>query len=110
MPSRTEFTAKERALASKLRQLLGEPGLVRGTLVEMHRSCGKATCACATDPTRRHRSLYLAVSVRGKRRMLYIPPAWESRVRGWTEHYAEIRDVLEALSQQSVQRLERRAE
>ena len=110
MPSRTAFTDKERVLASKLRQLLREPGLIRGSLVDMRRACGKATCACATDPGRRHRSLYLAVSVRGKRRMLYLPPAWEARVRGWTEHYAEIRDVLEALSRQYVQRLERRAE
>ncbi len=110
MPSRTGFTAKERALASELRQLLREPGLIRGTLVEMRRACGKTTCACATDPARRHRSLYVAVRVRGKRRMLYIPPAWEPRVRGWTEHYAEIRAVLEELSQQYVRRLERRAE
>ena len=110
MRSRTGFTTTERALASKLRQLLREPALIRGSLVEMRRPCGKATCACATDPARRHRSLYLGVSVRGKRRMLYIPSAWERRVREWTEHYAEIREVLEELSRQYVQRLERRAE
>jgi hypothetical protein len=110
MPSRTGFTDKERALASKLRQLLREPGLVHGSLVEMRRRCGKTSCACATDPGRRHRSLYLAVRLRRQRRMLYIPPAWEARVRGWTAHYAEIRDVLEELSRQSVQRLEQRAD
>ena len=110
MPSRTGCTPKERALASKLRQLLRAPALIRGSLVEMRRACGKATCACATDPARRHRSLYLGVSVRGKRRMLYIPPAWEPRVREWTAQYAEIRAVLEELSRQYVQRLERRAE
>ena len=42
--------------------------------------------------------------------MLYIPPAWEARVREWTAHYGEIREVVEALSRQFVQRLERRAE
>jgi hypothetical protein len=110
MPSRTGVTVKERALYSKLRQLLNEPGLVRGSLVEMRRPCGKAACGCARDPARRHRSLYLGVSVRGKRRMLYIPPAWEPRVRRWTEHYAEVRQVLEELSRQYVQQLERRAE
>jgi uncharacterized protein DUF6788 len=110
MPSRTGFTVKERALYSKLRQLLNEPGLVRGSLVEMRRQCGKGACACATDPARRHRSLYLGLSVRGQRRMLYIPPAWEPRVRRWTEHYAEVREVLEELSRQYVQQLERRAE
>ena len=110
MRSRTGFTGKERALYSKLRQLLNEPGLVRGSLVEMRRQCGKTACACATDPARRHRSLYLGLSVRGKRRMLYLPPAWEPRVRRWTAHYAEIRDVLEEISRQYVGHLERREE
>jgi hypothetical protein len=110
MRSRAGFTAKERTLYSKLRQLLTTPGLIRGSLVEMRRACGKATCACAADASRRHRSLYLGLSVRGRRRMLYIPPAWEERVRQWTERSGEVRAVLEAISRESVQRLERRAE
>ncbi len=110
MPSRTGFTVKERALYSTLRRLLTEPGLIRGSLVEMRRGCGKAGCACATDPARRHRSLYLGVSVRGRRRMLYIPPAWEARVRQWVERYAEVREVLERICAESVRRLERREE
>lgn len=110
MLSRTGFTAKERGLYSTLRQLLATPGLIRGSLVEMRRRCGKATCGCAADARRRHRSLYLGLSVRGRRRMLYIPPAWEPRVREWTVRYADVRAVLEALSRESVQRLERREE
>ena len=110
MPSRTGFTVKERALYSTLRRLLTEPGLIRGSLVEMRRRCGKAACACATDPARRHRSLYLGLSVRGRRRMLYIPPVWEGRVRQWTGRYGEVREVLERISQESVRRLERRGE
>ena len=110
MPSRAGFTAKERALYSRLRQLLATPGLIRGSLVEMRRACGKATCACAADARRRHRSLYLGLSVGGRRRMLYVPPAWEERVRQWTGRYGEVRTVVAAISQESVQRLERRAE
>lgn len=110
MPSRMGFTGKERALYSKLRQLLNEPGLIRGSLVEMRRQCGKAACACAADPGRRHRSLYLGLSLRGQRRMLYIPPVWEERVRQWTGRYGEVREVLAQISRESVQRLERRAE
>lgn len=110
MRSRTGFTAKERALYSQLRQLLNEPGLVRGSLVEMRRQCGKAACACATDPARRHRSLYLGLSLRGQRRMLYIPPAWEGRVRQWVGRYAAVREVLGRISHEYVQRLERRVE
>jgi uncharacterized protein DUF6788 len=110
MASRTDCTAKERALYSKLRQLLSHPGLLRGNLVEMRRHCGKAGCGCQRDVARRHQSLYLALSVGGKRRMLYIPPAWEGRVRAWTARYGEVRDVLEQISRQRLAQVERREE
>lgn len=110
MPSRTNLTARERALSSRLRQLLNEPGLLRGSLVEMRRRCGTPTCGCQRDPARRHRSLYLGLRLNGKSRMVYIPPAWEARVRHWTQRYAEVREVLERLSLASLARLERREE
>ena len=110
MPSRLGFTAKERALYSKLRQLLTQPGLLRGNLVEMRRQCGTAGCGCGTDRARRHRSLYLALSLNGKRRMLYIPPTWEARVQEWTARYAEVRQVLEQIARQRLTQVERREE
>lgn len=110
MPSRMGFTAKERALYSKLRRLLGQPGLLRGTLVEMRRTCGTAGCGCGTDVARRHRSLYMALSLNGKRRMLYIPAAWEARVREWTARYGEVRGVLEQITRLRLAQLERREE
>lgn len=108
MPSRLGFTAKERALYSTLRRLLTQPGLLRGNLVEMRRQCGKASCGCQADVARRHRSLYLALSLKGTRRMLYIPSAWEERVRQWTARYSEVRAVLEQISRQRLEQVERR--
>jgi len=110
MPSRTGIPAQERGLYAKVRQLLATPGLLRGNLVEMRRQCGKPTCRCQRAVARRHRSLYLGVSLAGRRRMLYIPPAWEARVRQWTRRHAEVRAVLEQLSRASLARLERREE
>lgn len=110
MPSRRGFTAKERALYSRLRRLLTEPGLLRGNLVEMRRHCGKANCGCQGDPARRHRSLYLGLSLNGARQMLYIPSAWGPRVRRWTQRYGELREVLEAISRVYLERLKRREE
>jgi len=110
MASRTGLTARERALYSRLRRLLSQPGLLRGNLVEMRRSCGKAGCRCQADAAQRHRSLYLALSLDGKRRMLYIPPAWEARVREWSARYGEVRAVLEQLARQRLARVERREE
>ena len=108
MPSRTGFTAKERALYSQLRRLLSQPGLLRGNLVEMRRQCGKASCGCQGAVARRHRSLYLALSLEGKRRMLYIPPAWEARVRAWTARHGAVRAVVERLARLRLARVQRR--
>ena len=108
MPPRTARPATERALYSRLRQLLTTPGLLRGNLVDMHRQCGKAACRCRTDPAGRHRSLYLGLSLNGRRRMLYIPAAWEAEVRQWTARYAEVRAVLERISVTYLDRVERR--
>src|SRR5207302_882292 len=95
MRPRTALPARDRALYSRLRQLLREPGLLRGNLVEMRRQCGKPSCGCHRQPARRHRSLYLGVSLTGRRRMIYIPPAWEGRVRQWAQRYARVRQALE---------------
>jgi len=108
MRSRGGLTAKERALYATLHGLLRAPGLLRGNLVEMRRHCGKAGCRCQTKVARRHRSLYLALSLDGQRRMLYIPTAWEARVRQWTARYGEVRAVLEQLARQHLERLEQR--
>jgi hypothetical protein len=108
MPSRASLSAKERDLYSKLRQLLTQPGLLRGNLVEMHRRCGKRRCRCRQDPAGRHRSLYLGLSLNGKRRMVYIPADWEGRVRQWATRHARARALLEQLSRHCLARLQRR--
>ena len=108
--SRVSLSANERALYSKLRRLLNEPGLVRGNLVEMKRCCGKKGCRCQADPEAKHRSLYLGVSIQGKHRMIYIPSAWEDRLREWTSRYSELRGLLEQVSLESIRRIEKRKE
>jgi hypothetical protein len=108
MTGRAALSAKERELYSRLRRLLNDPGLIRGNLVEMKRSCGKQGCKCQSDPEAKHRSLYLGVSVEGKHRMIYIPAEWEERVRKWSSRYSELRDVLEQISLKSIERLKSR--
>lgn len=108
MTSRTHVSPAERKALSRLRQLLAEPGIVRGNLVEMRRRCGKNQCGCATDPEARHRSLYLGVSIEGRKRMIYIPAEWEERLRQWTGRYTEIRELLDQLSTEALRRLKER--
>jgi hypothetical protein len=100
----------ERRLYSELKLILGHPGLLRGSLVESRRKCGKQSCRCQTNPRRRHRSLYLGLTTRGKTRMIYVPAEWEARVREWLDRYQQVRDVLERLSEACVARLKQRQE
>jgi Family of unknown function (DUF6788) len=110
MPPRSAMPAAERRIFSRLRQLLNEPGILRGNLVESHRRCGKKSCRCAVDDEARHRALILCLSLDGKRTSIYVPPDWEGRVREWVARYGEIRDLVEQLSRESLARLKARKE
>lgn len=110
MLTRASLSAAERVLYSRLHHILTRPGLLRGSLVTMGRTCGKRSCACYRDKSRRHQALYLAANVGGKRRMIYVPAAWKDRVREWVDRHVEIREVLEKISRACLRRLKSRGE
>lgn len=88
-----------RRSASRLRQLLfaKQQGLLRGTLVELKRKCGKPTCHCREGEP--HVCLCVSQSRNGKQRLLYIPKDMEQEVRRWVERYHEVRELLDQLSE-----------
>ena len=100
----------ERRLYSELKKILDHPGLMRGSLVESRRTCGKQSCRCQTDRRRRHRAIYLGLTTAGKTRMFYVPAEWEARVREWLDRHQQVRKVLERLSEACVSRLKHRQE
>ncbi len=110
MEIRTSLSPAERQLYSTLHQILIPPGLLRGSLVEMRRTCGKEGCRCQKGPRQRHRSLYLGFKLKGKQHMVYVPKDWEDRVREWVDRHREIRDLLEKLSLAFIKRLQTRKE
>jgi len=110
MLTRNSLSPAERRLFSELHQILTRPGLIRGSLVEMGRTCGTKGCRCKRGSAQRHRALYVAVNVEGKRRMLYVPQKWEDRVREWVDRYGQVRSVLEHLSLACIRRLQARKE
>ena len=110
MLSPQSLPAAERRLYSRVRQILGQPGLILGSLVVMKRKCGKESCACRKNPRRRHCSLYLATNYEGRRCMMYIPKEWEERVREWVGRYGAIRGALDQLSMACIRRLKSRDE
>ena len=87
-------------LCQELRHLLEELGrsvevvfgrdpLVKGSVYEMARKCGKPTCACARGQL--HRSLVLSWSHQGKTRLKSIPPERLQELRRKSEEYLRFR-------------------
>jgi len=96
--SRSQRPADERHARSRAVQHIAGNALLRGSLVAMARTCGKAGCHCQQGE--KHVSLYLSVRLDNRRRMIYVPPAMEKAVRGWVENAQEVDQLLEFISQQ----------
>jgi hypothetical protein len=99
--SRSQRPPEERHARSRTLQLIGGSPVLRGSLVSMARTCGKSGCHCQRGE--KHTSLYLAVRLDDRRRMLYVPPAMEDTVRGWVENAREVDRLLDFVSQQYLQ-------
>jgi len=101
--SRTQFAAAERALRSRLAKLIHEEPVLRGTLSVRHVTCGKTGCRCAQGE--KHLALFLSSSRKGKTRQLFIPAELEAEIRQWVGNYHQVRDLLEAVSESALERL-----
>jgi hypothetical protein len=88
--------AAERRLRSALAQLARGRGLLCGTIVERFRTCGHLSCKCARG--QRHRAMCLFLRREGKLRQLYVPPAYEERVRQWVANYQELKKLVDQIS------------
>ena len=98
MKARSQRPGEQRHARSRAVQQIAENPLLRGSLVCMARTCGKAGCHCRQGE--KHVSLYLSVRLNNRRRMIYVPPAMESTVRGWVENAQEVDHLLDFISQQ----------
>jgi hypothetical protein len=107
-PSRTGIRPAERALRSRLNQLLAAGGVIRGTLLHRRRRCGNANCHCAKGPG--HPALYLILSEGKRQRQLYIPKAWHDRVCQWVENHRQVRALIHQISELHWKRIQGRQE
>jgi hypothetical protein len=86
----------ERKARSRLTQILHEQPFLCGSLVSMHRKCGKPGCKCTRGEL--HPGLYLALRVGEKRKMIHVPQAMEQSVRQWVANYQEAWHLMEQIS------------
>ena len=68
---REQNERRRRELRDQLR-VLSLSGLMRGSLVERFRRCGRPNCACAHNPGRRHGGKFLTVQLDGRTHALHV--------------------------------------
>ena len=96
----------ERQARSALARLVTQRGVLRGSLSQRRRACGKPTCKYARGEL--HQSLYLVFSEGGKPRQLFVPKNWEALVRQWVKDYHDARRLLEEISSLYFEKVRRR--
>jgi hypothetical protein len=101
--SRTQRSARERDTRSQAVQRVADEALLRGSLVQMKRTCGKKGCRCQQG--QKHPALCLAIRLGNQRKMIYIPHALEETVRRWVQTGQEVDGLLDAISQQCLETL-----
>ncbi len=102
MRHRGQFTRSERFARSRLAQLVHEQPFLCGSLVSLHRVCGKEGCKCNQGEL--HPGLCVALRVGEKRKMIYVPQALEATARRWVGTYQEAWQLMEKISQASLER------
>ena len=107
MRGRSHLSERERSARSRLTQLRHEDDLIAGSTVLMKHTCGKKSCKCARGE--KHESLYLATSRNGKRTMVSIRPDLARRVTAAVQTYQRFKPLLQALSEECVVRLVKKA-
>ncbi len=93
----TSTLALRRRRRTLLRRLPPLEAVLRGSLIERYKRCGKPGCKCAQG--RGHGpKYYLSVSRTGARpEMDYVPQAHQEQVAQYLANYRRIREILEEL-------------
>jgi tRNA U34 5-methylaminomethyl-2-thiouridine-forming methyltransferase MnmC len=80
--------------------------MVHGSLSEVTRQCGDPSCACATDPARRHGPhLYLKFTADAKAYSVYIPPEEQDALRQAHDAWRRFNSIAEQMAAENRQRL-----
>ena len=98
MPSERDQTQRRRRLLREQVRVLSTQALMRGSLVERVRRCGRANCACATDPRRQHAGKFLTVQLDGRTHALHVRLEDEPRVRAAIGAYARLWKLINELT------------
>jgi hypothetical protein len=94
---REDAQARRNQLRRKFMALVDEP-LMRGSIVQRLRRCGRSNCVCAKDPSARHAGKVLAVHLEGRAQVVPLRAEDEPRIRQAIEAYARLWEVINGLT------------
>ena len=80
--------------------------IIKGSLVNVARVCGKTNCRCAKG--HKHQSLYLSQSRKGKTVTKYIPKRAEKKVLAAVERYKKMLARINEISEINIELLTKR--
>ena len=66
--------------------------------MERLRRCGRANCACADDPRKRHGGKFLTVQLDGRTQALHVRPEDEAQVRAAIGAYSQLWKLINELT------------
>jgi hypothetical protein len=89
--------ALERQRDALLARLHALPNLMRGTVYERPRKCGRATCACATGGPK-HLTRQLTVTLTGRTQTRYVRRGEVERVQALIAGYHALWAIVEGLT------------
>jgi hypothetical protein len=94
---RQENQLRRQQLQGRLRDL-ASGSLMRGSIVERLRRCGRPNCACAQNPDARHGGKFLTVHLDGKTQAIHLRPEDEAGVRQAIEAYGRLWEIVNKLT------------
>ena len=106
--NRGQIARRRRRLREELRALSDQP-LMRGSLVERLRRCGRSNCACARDPGARHGGTFLTVHLQGHTHAVHVRPDDQAAVRAAVAAYQRLWTLINALTACELADLRRQA-
>ncbi len=104
--SYVRVSAAERAFRDEIQRIVQNSAMIRATVTERERVCGKENCKCASG--KKHKSLYIVSRQEGEVRQLFVPKHLEAKARQWAKNYLYVQELLERVSNFCWTRLEER--
>ena len=91
-----------------MQALCFEP-LMRGTISERVRRCGRPNCACARAPEARHRGEFLTVHLDGRTQAVHVRPEDREQMDKAIAAYGRLWDIINGLTACELADLKRQA-